>query len=77
MLWRTVVDAKNVLALHRSLRPCAGKLDHASAIGVDVGQIVAHRPEMMSGADRVLRIQIERHLRGSAANTPRPARALH
>jgi hypothetical protein len=27
MLWRTVVDAKNVLALHRSLRPCAGKLD--------------------------------------------------
>jgi hypothetical protein len=26
VLWRTVVDAKNVLAVHRSLRPCARKV---------------------------------------------------
>src|SRR5207249_9057995 len=25
-LWRTAVDAKNVLALHRSLRPCESKV---------------------------------------------------
>jgi hypothetical protein len=25
--WRTVVDAENVLAVQRSLRPCARKLD--------------------------------------------------
>jgi hypothetical protein len=34
-------------------------------------------PLHFPGPTRVLRIQIERHLRGSAANTPRPARALH
>ena len=32
VLRRTVVDAKNVLALHRSLRPCARKLDQGLSL---------------------------------------------
>jgi hypothetical protein len=53
--WRTVVDAENVLALQRSLRPCARKLDQGLSLFFGFGlagpthRFLGISPELGSG----------------------------